>query len=66
MEKPKANIDTCCFKGTHVESFDYTEWRKDNLFQGMTVEQISDAAMEYRRTRTMIPNLPDDNAGENS
>jgi len=33
----------------HVESFDYTEWRRENLFQDMTVEELSNAAMEYRR-----------------
>ncbi|MCL2341519.1 MAG: hypothetical protein FWC53_00125 [Firmicutes bacterium] len=29
------------------EPFDYTEWRKENLFKDMTVEEISKAAMEY-------------------
>ncbi|MCL2346705.1 MAG: hypothetical protein FWC50_00440 [Planctomycetaceae bacterium] len=29
------------------ERFDYTEWRQ-NLFEGMTVEEISDAAMKRR------------------
>ena len=34
------------------EPFDYTEWRKDNLCAGMTVEQISKEAMEqYKHTR---------------
>ena len=28
------------------EPFDYTEWRKNNLCAGMTVEQISKEAME--------------------
>jgi hypothetical protein len=28
------------------EPFDYTEWRKDNLFAGMTVEEISHNAMK--------------------
>jgi len=27
------------------EPFDYTEWRKDNLCTGMTVEEISKEAM---------------------
>ena len=26
------------------QPFDYTEWRKDHLFPGMTVEEISNAA----------------------
>lgn len=29
------------------EPFDYTEWRKENLFKDMTIEQISKEAMEY-------------------
>ena len=33
------------------EPFDYTEWRKDNLFKGMTVEELSHAAMEHRRAK---------------
>jgi hypothetical protein len=32
------------------EHFDYTEWH-DNLFEGMTVEEISHKAMELRRSR---------------
>ena len=28
------------------EPFDYTEWRKNNVCTGMTVEEISKAAME--------------------
>ena len=28
------------------EPFDYTEWRKNNVCAGMTVEEISKAAME--------------------
>jgi hypothetical protein len=32
------------------EPFDYTEWRKDNLCVGMTVEEISKEAMRiYNR-----------------
>ena len=29
------------------ESFDYTEWRKDNLLVGESVMEISKAAKEY-------------------
>ena len=29
------------------ETFDYTEWRKNNLFVGMSVKEISNAAMIY-------------------
>jgi hypothetical protein len=35
----------------NAEPFDYTEWRKDNLFPDMTVEELSHAAMEYRRAK---------------
>jgi len=31
------------------QPFDYTEWRKTNLFQGMTLEEISDAADAYSK-----------------
>ncbi|GHT42998.1 hypothetical protein FACS189437_10870 [Bacteroidia bacterium] len=29
------------------QPFDYTNWRKNNLFSGMSVEEISDAADKY-------------------
>jgi len=32
------------------ERFDYTEWRRENLFIDMTVEEISHAAMQYRNS----------------
>jgi hypothetical protein len=31
------------------EPFDYTKWRKDNLFVGMSVEDISYAAMKLQQ-----------------
>ena len=31
------------------EPFNYTEWRKDNLFAGMSVAEISRAADKYCR-----------------
>jgi hypothetical protein len=30
-------------------SFDYTEWPKKNLFEGMSVAEISDGADKYGR-----------------
>jgi len=33
------------------EPFDYTEWRKDNLCIGMSVEQISKEAMEIHNKK---------------
>ena len=35
----------------NAEAFDYTEWRKDNLFKDMGVEEISKAAMDYRHSK---------------
>jgi len=35
------------------ESFDYTEWRRDNLFVGMTVEELSEKAMQYRQEKAI-------------
>ncbi|MDR2384160.1 MAG: hypothetical protein LBD80_00660 [Tannerella sp.] len=29
------------------EQFDYTEWRKDNLFVGMNIDEIIDEADRY-------------------
>ena len=29
------------------EPFDYTKWRREHLFEGMTVEEISEDAMKY-------------------
>jgi hypothetical protein len=29
------------------EHFDYTEWRRDNLFSGMTLEEINEAAARF-------------------
>ena len=30
-----------------LETFDYTKWRRDHLFNGMTVQEISNAAKKY-------------------
>ncbi|GHV51795.1 hypothetical protein FACS1894181_14170 [Bacteroidia bacterium] len=38
------------------QPFDYTEWRKNNLFAGMTVEEISQAADEYSKEQLIIDN----------
>jgi hypothetical protein len=35
----------------HVEPFDYTEWRRTNLFPDMSVEEISKQAMAYRNAK---------------
>ena len=35
----------------NTDPFDYTKWRQKHLFKDMTVEDISKAAMEYRRNK---------------
>ena len=37
-------------KDDSEESFDYTEWRRENLFKGMTDEEIIAGAIEYAKT----------------
>ncbi|MCL1865391.1 MAG: hypothetical protein FWF73_06220 [Spirochaetes bacterium] len=37
------------------ESFDYTEWRKNNLCVGMNVEEISKSAMEIQKQYKKSP-----------
>ena len=34
------------------ESFDYTEWRKNNLFVGMNIDEIIDEADRYCKENT--------------
>ena len=36
-------------KGREIPK-DYTEWRRENLFKGMTAEEIHAAAIEYAKT----------------
>jgi hypothetical protein len=31
------------------DDFDYTEWRRDNLFVGMSLEEMLDEASEFER-----------------
>lgn len=31
-----------------MDAFDYTEWRKDNLFKDMTADEVSEQAVKYR------------------
>jgi len=40
------------------EPFNYTEWRKDNLFAGMSVKEISQSADNYcKENPSVLPNL---------
>lgn len=35
----------------HLEKFDYTKWREEHLFKGLSIEEISRKAMEYRKSK---------------
>ena len=37
------------------EPFDYTEWRKNNLFVGMSIDEIIDKADEYCKENALQP-----------
>lgn len=46
------------------ERFDYTQWRQD-LFEGLSGEEISRRAMEYRRSKKLVETqCPDQINGE--
>ena len=51
--KYRIYLDNCCFNRPYnvqtllKEPFDYTEWRKDNLFVGMSIDEIIDEADKY-------------------
>ena len=61
MKKYCIYLDNCCFNRPYDdqtqaerfislllrEPFDYTEWRKDNLFVGMSLDEIIDEADKY-------------------
>jgi len=37
------------------EPFDYTEWRKNNLFVGMSIDEILDSADKYCKENAQQP-----------
>ncbi len=41
----------------HAEPFDYTEWRRDNLFKDLTVEELSEQAMKHRIADSFLTEL---------
>ena len=51
--KYRIYLDNCCFNRPYDdqtierEPFDYTEWRKNNLFVGMNIDEIIDEADRY-------------------
>jgi hypothetical protein len=38
-----------------IEPFNYTEWRKNNLFAGMSIDEIIDEADEYCKENALQP-----------
>ena len=38
------------------EPFDYTRWQ-ENLYEGMTIEELSEKAMKYRKKREIIAEM---------
>jgi len=40
------------------ETFDYTEWRKNNLFVGMNIDEIIDEADKYCKENPRFCKLP--------
>ncbi len=36
------------------DSFDYTEWRKDNLFPGETVDSLCDKIEQFQMSRQSV------------
>jgi hypothetical protein len=56
----KLYLDNCCYNrpfddlsqktiAEEAQAFDYTQWRRDNLFSGETLEEINEKASEYER-----------------
>jgi hypothetical protein len=42
------------------EPFDYTQWRRDNLFEDMTADELLDASVEYAKTHRPDFKTPSD------
>jgi hypothetical protein len=38
------------------EPFDYTEWRRDKLFEDMTADELLNASAEYAKTHRPVLN----------
>ena len=36
------------------DTFDYTEWRRDNLFQGETVDSLCDKIEQFQAAQTSL------------
>jgi hypothetical protein len=56
----KIHLDNCCCNrpfDNQKDNLDYTEWRRDNLWPGMSVKEILAKAAEYERAHPR-PKLP--------
>lgn len=47
-------LDNCCYNRpfddqSQGDTFDYTEWRKLNLFQGETVDSLCDQIEQFQK-----------------
>ena len=47
-------LDNCCYNRpfddqSQGDAFDYTEWRKLNLFQGETVDSLCDQIEQFQK-----------------
>ena len=42
-------LDNCCYNRPFDDHFDYTEWRKDYLFVGETVDTLVDKIRAFER-----------------
>lgn len=56
MANIKLYLDNCCFNRPYDDQnqlrieIDYTKWQ-ENLYEDMTIEELSQKAMEYRRSK---------------
>ena len=53
LRNNKKGERTTTANGSHIirEPMDYTEWRQDNLFNGMSIESISREAMDLHNSQ---------------
>ena len=50
-DRLKGTVPKCGEQATIIA--DYTKWR-ENLYDGMSVEEVSSAAMEYRKSKRQL------------
>ena len=47
-------LDNCCYNRPFDDHFDYTEWRKDHLFVGETVDTLVDKIRAFERDHSEL------------